>query len=293
MSRRRAVLAMLVVTLLWSIAGVVTRRLEGTPRFEATFWRSLFLVLALTSLCAFAREPARLVRSVFPGDRAAWASGLAWGVMFTCFMVALTLTTVANVLVTMALAPFLSALLARVVLGQRAPARTVVAALVAGLGILWMVRGGLGGGEARHVEGTLVALAVPLAAAVNWTLLQHGARTRSAGAPDMRAAVWIGGALSAAAMLPFALPFQATAHDLGLLALLGALQLALPCLMAVAVAEVLSAPEVALLSLLEIVLGVAWAWLGAGEVPTPEVLLGGALVVGALVANEALALRRA
>lgn len=282
---------MLLVTLLWSTAGVVTRQLRSTGGFEATFWRSLFLVLGLSLATGVAREPARLVRSVFPGNRTSWLSGLAWGVMFTAFMLALTLTTVANVLVTMALAPFLSALLARVTLGQRTPRRTVAAALVAGSGILWMYRSGLGGGEPDHLLGTLLALAVPLAAAVNWTVIQHSTRVRAAAAPDMRAAVWIGGLLSAAAMLPFALPFQVSPHDLGLLALLGVVQLGLPCLLAVAAAEVLSAPEVALLGLLEIVLGVAWAWLGADEQPSPAVLLGGALVLGALVANEALALR--
>jgi drug/metabolite transporter (DMT)-like permease len=65
-----------------------------------------------------------------------------------------------------------------------------------------------------------------------------------------------------------------------------------PCLIAVAAARALSAPEAALLSLLEIVFGVTWTWLGADEVPGPHVLVGGALVVGALIANEALALRR-
>ena len=47
-----------------------------------------------------------------------------------------------------------------------------------------------------------------------------------------------------------------------------------------------------MLSLLEIVFGVTWTWLGAGEAPSRHVLIGGALVIGALVANEALALRR-
>jgi drug/metabolite transporter (DMT)-like permease len=53
----------------------------------------------------------------------------------------------------------------------------------------------------------------------------------------------------------------------------------------------LPAPEIALLALLEVVFGVAWAWLWAGERLSPNVLLGGALVLGALVANEAFAPR--
>ena len=77
-----------------------------------------------------------------------------------------------------------------------------------------------------------------------------------------------------------------------LLALLGVVQLAIPCLMAVAVARVLSAPEISLLGLLEVVFGVAWAWLGAGEAPSAAVLGGGLLVLAALAGNEAMALRR-
>jgi drug/metabolite transporter (DMT)-like permease len=105
--------------------------------------------------------------------------------------------------------------------------------------------------------------------------------------------VLIGATLSALVTLPLAVPFQASAHDLGLLALLGVVQLAIPCLMVVTVARVLSAPEVALLALLEVLFGVLWAWLGAGEAPSGSVLSGGALVLGALAANEAVGLRRA
>jgi drug/metabolite transporter (DMT)-like permease len=85
---------------------------------------------------------------------------------------------------------------------------------------------------------------------------------------------------------------QASSHDLGLLALLGAVQLAIPCLLVVRVSRYLPAPEIALLGLLEVVFGVASAWLWAGEQLSSNVLLGGGLVLAALVANEGLALRR-
>ena len=60
----------------------------------------------------------------------------------------------------------------------------------------------------------------------------------------------------------------------------------------VAAARVLSAPEAALLSLLEVIFGVTWTWLAAAEVPPVHVLIGATLVVGALAGNETLALRR-
>jgi drug/metabolite transporter (DMT)-like permease len=108
----------------------------------------------------------------------------------------------------------------------------------------------------------------------------------------MLAPVLLGALLSMVVTLPLSLPLAATPHDLGLLALLGVVQLAIPCLLAVRVARVLSAPEVSLLGLLEVVFGVLWVWLGTDEAPSMAVLGGGALVLGALAANEALALRR-
>ena len=288
MTHRRAVALMVLVTLLWSIAGVVTRHLDAARSFEVTFWRSLFcgvtLAIGLTAL----RGPA-LWSGLLRADRMLWASGLCWAVMYTAFMVALTLTTVANVLVTMAIGPMLTALFSRIFLGQRLPLRTWLAIFVAGAGIAWMFGAEAGGGGS--LLGSLVAAAVPLAGAVNWILLQRNADS-GAQAPDMLPAVLLGALISAAVTLPLAWPLQASVHDLQLLALLGGVQLALPCLLVVRLSRHLPAPEIALLALLEVLFGVAWAWLGAGERPPASALFGGALVLGALVANEAWALKR-
>ncbi len=292
MTHRQATLAMIAAAMMWSIAGVVSRQLEAARGFELTFWRSAFNALALIAILSWLRGPRRLWASIAGGGKALWLSGVCWCVMFTAFMVAITLTTVANVLVTLAVAPLFTSLAARAVLGHRLALRTWVAIAVAGIGIVWMYGREFSGADPRHVLGTAVALAVPLAAAVNWTLLQH-LRERDAQqteANDMLPAVLIGALLSALITLPLSLPFAATAVDIGWLGLLGVVQLAIPCLLAVAVARVLPAPEISLYALLEVVFGVLWAWLGAGEAPGAAVLGGGALVLGALVLNETLAL---
>jgi drug/metabolite transporter (DMT)-like permease len=289
MTHRRAVLTMLAATLLWSIAGVVTLRLDSARSFEVTFWRSFFNALALIVLLSWLRGPAPLRRSLREGGRTLWISGLCWSVMFTAFMLAMTLTTVANVLVTMAIAPLLTALIARLGLGNRLPPRTWVTVCVAGAGIVWMYANDVRGADPRHLLGSIVALGVPIAAALNWTVIQA---SRGGADHDLLPAVLIGAVLSALLTLPLALPFSGSLHDIAWLALLGVAQLAIPCLMSVAAARALSAPEVSLLGLLEIVFGVAWAWLGGGEAPATHVVGGGVLVIGALAANEALALRR-
>lgn len=276
----QAVGLMVVATLLWSIAGVITRHLEQARSFEVTFWRSFFTVATLAVVLPLWQGRALLARVRAAGG-ALWLSGLCWSVMFTAFMVALTMTSVASVLVTMALGPFITALLARVVIGHRIAPRTWVAIVVAGCGIGWMYGTQIG---TERFAGTLVALAVPMAAAVNWTVNQ---RAQAAGRQlDLVPAVLVGGMLSCLLTLPLAWPLQASARDLALLAVLGVFQLAVPCVLAVLCARVLPAPEMALLGLLEIIFGILLAWVGAGEVPRPAVLTGGALVIGALVANE-------
>lgn len=294
MTHRQAVFAMVAVTLMWSIAGVVTRHLEAARSFEVTFWRSAFTAVALSVALTVLRGPA-LWRELARAGSALWVSGLCWAVMFTAFMVAITLTSVANVLVTLAIAPLVTAVFARVALRHRLPTRTWIAITVAGCGIAWMFVHELQLG-AGALAGMAVALAVPVAGAVNWTLLQHvshgsGDPDDDAPAPDMLPAVLLGALISALAMLPLAWPVRASGHDLMLLGLLGVVQLAIPCLIAVRLSQVLPGPEIALLALLEVVFGVAWAWLGAGEAPSRGASSGGSLVLAALVVNEAIALR--
>ena len=294
MSHRRAVALMLLCTLMWSIAGVVTRHLDAARSFEVTFWRSGFNAAALLVALLVMRRAA-LWSDIRRGGIALWFSALCWATMYTNFMLALTLTTVATVLVTMAISPLVTALFARLFLHHRLPARTWAAIGLAGIGIAWMFgRQALAGGAS--MTGALVALGVPLAAAANWTLLQHLHQRHAADPrieePQMLPAVLLGAMLSAAITLPLALPFSATPHDLGLLALLGVVQLAIPCLIVVRLTKVLAAPEISLLGLLEVIFGVLLAWLGAGEAPSGDALAGGALVLAALLGNEWWAMRQ-
>lgn len=280
LSHTQAVLLMVAVTLMWSIAGVVTRQLDAARSFEVTFWRSFFTVLSLLLILPLFQGRAAF-RKLRHAPGALWLSGICWSVMFTAFMLALTLTTVANVLVTLAVGPFLTALVARVFIGHRIPGRTWIAILVAGAGIAWMYGAQVAGGQ---LAGTLVALCVPLAGAINWTISQ---RAHAHGHDiDLIPAVLVGAVISSLLTLPLAMPFAASLHDIRLLALLGLVQLAIPCVLSVVCARVLKAPEMALLALLEIIFGILLAWAGAGEVPAGSVLTGGLLVIGALVANE-------
>ncbi|MDB5895023.1 MAG: permease [Rhodoferax sp.] len=280
---------MVLVTLMWSIAGVTTRHLESAKSFEVTFWRSFFTLLSLLVILPVF-QGREVIAKIRRGGAMLWISGVCWSVMFTAFMVALTLTSVANVLVTMALGPLLTALMARVLIGHRLALRTWAAIAIAGIGIAYMYGMQFSLGNDDQLVGTLVALCVPFAGALNWTVVQRSqAHGRNV---DLVPSVLVGALISAVVTLPLAYPFQATPHDLRLLAGLGLVQLAIPCVLSVVCARVLKAPEVSLLALLEVIFGIALAWWGANEVPQATVLTGGALVIGALVMNELLGWRQ-
>ena len=279
MKHKHAVALMVLVNLLWSIAGVVSRQLESSAGFQITFWRSLFAALTVLVYLALRRESGTLLH-VLRSSRTIWISGLMWAVMFTCFMLAVSLTRVANVLITQSLGPILTALLAWAVLHKPVSGRTWLSIAVAAAGVvsIYMFDVAVQGGQSA---GVLVALGIPTAAAVNWIVLQRAGRTL-----DLTSAVLIGGVLSALVTLPLAWPLAVSMHDLALLALLGTVQLGIPCILVMRAARHLAAHEVALLGLLEVVFGILLAWWLGGERPGAATLAGGGLVLAALAYNE-------
>jgi drug/metabolite transporter (DMT)-like permease len=281
-TRATGLALMVAAPVLWSSAGVVTRHIQSAAPFEQVFWRSLFaFAFVLSVLVVQKKHPWKAVRAAgLPG----FASGLMWAVMFTAFLFALSMTTTANALVVMAFSPLLTAIFAWFFLKDPLPARTWIAAGAALLGIAWMFSAQL----SAHYAGMAVAFVIPVAAAINVVVLRA-----SHAHLDLVPAVMLGGALSCLIALPLALPFSATARDIVLLAFLGFFQLGLPCMLLVLASRALTAPEIALLGLLEVVLGPLWAWLGAGEEPGRATLLGGTVVLAALVMNELAAFKRA
>ena len=282
-ARHRLGIAVLVLcTFLWSTAGVVTRASSVTNGWEAAFWRSLFLCPVIAALMLLQYRAGALRRLLAIG----WlglVSSLCWATMFVCFMLALSLTTVANALFIMGVMPFCAAIAGWLFLHERVPARTwlAIAAATGGIGVMFhdALRTG-------NLAGSLIALAIPVAAAANTVAVKLGR-----GRVDLVPALFAGGAISALIAWPLALPFSASPKDLALYGALAVFQLALPCVLLVRVVLLrLSAAEIGLLSLLEVVLGPLWVWLALGEGPGAAVIVGGLVVLTALAVNEGVAL---
>jgi drug/metabolite transporter (DMT)-like permease len=271
---------MIFVTMMWSTGGVVSRHFESAEGPEVTFWRSLFAALTV-AVWMLIEGRGRAFRALAAAGSTVWISGAMWATMFTCFTIALSLTLVANVLIVQSLAPVFTALLAGVVLRTPVGGRTWAAIIVAALGICTMYVFDVSGLDGRHMLGVLVSLGIPVAAAINWVVVQRAGR-----GPDLSMAVLIGGSISALCVLPLAWPLGVSGHDLGLLAALGVFQLGIPCVLAMRAARHLNATEASLLILLEVVFGILLTWAFGGERPGAATLLGGTAVLAALAYHE-------
>lgn len=283
-SHKQALFLMIIAPAMWSSAGVLSRKLESARGFEVSFWRSFFAALFVIFALAVQHRSAVFSKIKALGRYGAF-SGLMWGSMFSCFMLAITMTTVANALIVESLSPLLTAIFAWIFLREKIPARTWLAIFVACIGMVWMFLDGFSKLDTRGLIGVILATCVPVAASTNVIILKKGGQDI-----DLIPAVFVGGLLSACLMLPMALPLSASIHDLVILATLGVFQLGVPCMLMVHAAKGLSAPELSLLSLLEVLLGPLWVWMAVGEVPARATLVGGAVVLAALIFNEMTAL---
>jgi len=277
---RRAILFMIVAAICWSSGGFLVRQLAIVDPWEIVFWRSLFMALFVAGvlLVMHGRAMPRAVAAV--GSPGLLAGAFLAGTFFF-YIGSLTRTTVANTSILMSVSPFLAALAGRWILKESVPMRTWVAMTVAFTGIVVMFADALGGGQ---FAGNLLALGVSACFAAQLTVLRKFHAT-----VDMLPQVMIAGAISLVVAFALAPPFEASARDLAILAVMGCIQLGAGCLLATAASRHLSATELGLLALLEPILGPVWVWLLVGENPGATALVGGAIVMGAVIANEAFA----
>ncbi len=268
---------MVVAATCWSSGGFLVRQVSIHNAWEIVFWRSLAMAIFVGLTLATLHRGAtwRTIRAVgLPGVLSGWF--LAGTFFF--FIASLTRTTVANTFVLMSVSPFLAALAARAFLGERVPPRTWIAMAVAFAGIVTMFADALDPGR---LTGNLLALGVSCCFALNVTMLR-----RFHARIDMLPTVMLAGIFSLVPAFLLAGPLAATARDVAVLSFMGCVQLGSGCLLMTAASRHLSATELGLLALLEPILGPLWVWALMGEAPSGLALVGGMIVLGAVLANE-------
>jgi len=269
--RRRGQLFVALAALAWSSAGVLQRELSvGTTTQLAG--RALFACVALAGFVAVSNRGRTIVAFRSMGT-AGFAVAICTAIASGSFIVALNHATVANVLFLQAAAPIAAALLAWIALGESITGRALVAMGVALLGVALMV-GGPGSGGVLGVGASLV---MTLAFAATIVITRHRR------AVSMAPAICLSQALVVVAVAPLTHPGTVTAHDLTFLVLLGVGQVGLGLAFLTVGARLIPAAEVALITLLEIVLGPLWVWIVLGERPALIAIVGGVVVILAVV----------
>jgi drug/metabolite transporter (DMT)-like permease len=263
---RRSIGFMVVAALCWSSGGILVRALSITNAWEIVFWRSLFMALfvAGTLLAMHGRRmPAQVLSVGWPGA----FSGLFLAGTFFFYIGSLTRTTVANTSVLMSVSPFLAALAGRLLLREAVPARTWIAMSAAFAGIVVMFADSLDPGR---LAGNVLALGVSVCFALNLVVLRMF-RARA----DMLPTVMLAGIWSLVPAFLLAGTLTVGGRDLGILLLMGCIQLGVGCLLMTAASRALSATELGLLALLEPIFAPIWVWVLIGEAPSPTALMGG------------------
>ena len=270
-SRRRGQLFVALAAVAWSSAGVLQRELTVDTATQLA-GRALFAFLFLAIVVVVSAR-GRLVHAVRSIGIAGLGVAVCTAVASGSFIVALNHARVANVLFMQAVAPIAAALLAWAALGEKVSGRSWAAMAVAVVGVSLMV-GAPGSGGAFGVG---ISLVMTLAFASGIVITRHRRDV------SMVPAICLAQLLVFLVGSPFADPGSLDGRNLALLVLLGVGQIGLGLLFLVLGARLIPAAEVALITLLEIVLAPLWVWIAISEAPAAATLVGGAVVVCAVV----------
>lgn len=265
----------------YSTAGFFTRFIH-VDAWTLLFWRGVFAGLFIAGVIAW-QERGKVWQAWRAIGRDGLLIALCSALATICFLNALRLSAVADVMVIDAMIPFLTAGIAWLVIGEREDKATLLATLVAVAGVGVMAGPAISGGR---WPGDLLALAMALLMSTVLVLIR---RKRFV---NMLPAVGLSAFLCALFVLPFAQPLAVDAGDLGLLALFGTTQFGMGLLLLALGTPLVSATRGALLGVLQTPLGTLWVWLAFGETPAVATLVGGGLVLAAVVADIALHARR-
>ncbi|RWB70500.1 MAG: DMT family transporter [Mesorhizobium sp.] len=281
---RIGMLLVFLSALMWSFGGTIARFIHVDDSWTVVFWRSLWAVAFLVAFMVWRdgwRGTLRLFRDMgLPGLGVA----LCFATASTSFIVALAYTTVANILLMQAGVPLLAALLAWLLFRERVSQATwiAIAAVIAGVAI--MVSESLGGAVSPIGDGLALLIAVMFSFAT--VITRRFAHVR------MVPATCLGALLAGIFAAAQASQFAVSARDMGFLFAFGVVNLGVGLAFFAMGARLVPAAIAALLGTFEPILGPIWVWLVHSEVPSVRTIIGGAVVVTALLVHIGLEFKR-
>jgi drug/metabolite transporter (DMT)-like permease len=268
---RRGQIYVALAAVAWSTAGVLQRQLTLDTATQVA-GRAVFAGVALLAYVAVV-ERGRVVQAFRSVGLAGIAVAVCVATASGSFIAALNHTSVARVLFILALAPVLAAVLARVTLGEPLTRRTVMAMVVALAGVALML--GAPGEGSLAGDGLSFLAALAFAVMIVITRWRHDV--------SMAPATCLSQAILVVVFLPYATPSDIGGDDVIWLAALGIGQIGLGFALLTVGARLIPAAQVGLITLLEVVLGPVWVWLALDERPSTLTLVGGAIVIVAIV----------
>ncbi len=276
-TRLRGVVLVLLAGTLWSIGGIVVRLIPDATAWQIVFYRSLTSVLALT-VFILVRYRGAFGKAVRAAGVTGVVAGCCLSTAFICWIFSLMYTTVANALFLLTTQPFITACLAFVLLRERVLRITWLTMSLAIVGVGVMLSESLALGT---LTGNLLALGAALGISSFTVALRKGKEV------DMFPAAWWAGGVAtimAAGMMHISgQDFIVGAWEFSMCAVLGIVQMGFGLVAYTAGSRYLPAAELTLLSLTEVILGPIWVWLGVGEVPSFWTLVGGMIMLAAVV----------
>ena len=184
--RLRGILMVACAAFCWSTGGLL-QRLISADAWTTIFWRAVFAAVFLLAFVLW-RDRGRGLAPFKESGWAGFAAGFCFATASTFYIVSLSLTKVANTLIVLSTSPFLTALLAWVVLGEQVRTRTWVAIAAAIGGISLMVANSAARG---NLMGDLLAFVPPLMVASATVLIRRKRNVRMAPAAAVAAVLAI------------------------------------------------------------------------------------------------------
>ena len=265
----RGVVLLLVAAATYSTAGLFTKGVSAGS-WEVIFWRGIFAAVC-TTLWTLNRGA---FRQNFMGmGGSGWAVAVVGALGTAAFIPAFKLTTIANVSLIYAVSPLIAALLAWLAIGEKVSTRTMAGCLCALLGVAVIVSGSLG---RMSLLGDLLALGMTAAMASIMVIYRKYPRTPGAGPAVLQSALL----LPLAAM--FGSPFGVEPAEVCVLAAFGLL-FAIASVALAEGAKRVPSGQTALLSSLETPLAPIFAFILFTEIPSIATVLGGSLVLLAVL----------
>ena len=257
-------------------------RLIGAHVMDVAIWRGMIggsVTLVGTALFAPHLIPSWRVLLSWPSLFLILAQGLG----SFLYLMALGQTSVANTMLLYASSPFLSALLAFVLLRERIAPMTMLCMLAVFTGVGVIASGSLGGG---HLWGDFIAFLNAASAAAYYVIL------RKTGAQSLIVSAGLGYFATALLAYPFAPHASFDLEQIGLVTISGAVVLAGGCALQMIGPRHLPAAEVSMITMLEIVASPLLVWAVLSEAPAPLTLIGGGVILAALITHGVWRLRQ-